>query len=94
MSNARSPSFKFLIGRAPWTMRSTFESDEFAVGYANFYLCNGAVIPPQFGDARADANARALLRGLFARREVVQLDIDATAAGGGCIHCTTQQQPA
>jgi agmatine/peptidylarginine deiminase len=27
-------------------------------------------------------------------REVVQLDIDAIAAGGGGIHCLTQQQPA
>ncbi|MNT01787.1 putative agmatine deiminase [compost metagenome] len=79
--------------RGPETVRSTFESDEFAAGYINFYVCNGAVIAPQFGDARADGNARALLRELFPKREVVQLDIDAIAAGGGGIHCTTQQQP-
>ncbi|RBB94355.1 agmatine deiminase family protein, partial [Pseudomonas sp. MWU12-2115] len=35
-----------------------------------------------------------ILRELFPGREVVQLDIDAVAAGGGGIHCTTQQQPA
>ncbi|MEL4181551.1 agmatine deiminase family protein, partial [Roseateles sp. PN1] len=28
----------------------------------------------------------------FHGREVVQLNIDAIAAGGGGIHCTTQQQ--
>ncbi|MEG0140836.1 MAG: agmatine deiminase family protein, partial [Comamonas sp.] len=30
----------------------------------------------------------------FPGREIVQLNIDAIAAGGGGIHCTTQQQPA
>ncbi|HQE31153.1 MAG TPA: agmatine deiminase family protein [Propionibacteriaceae bacterium] len=36
----------------------------------------------------------ALLTGLFPGRKVVQLTIDPIAAGGGGIHCTTQQQPA
>ncbi|MEY4909848.1 MAG: hypothetical protein RL260_3566, partial [Pseudomonadota bacterium] len=31
---------------------------------------------------------------LFPTREVVQLNIDGIAAGGGGIHCTTQQEPA
>lgn len=93
-TDAHGQRLRVEVLRAPGTVRSTFESDEFAAGYVNFYLCNGAVIAPQFGDPKADANARALLRELFARREVVQLDIDAIAAGGGGIHCTTQQQPA
>lgn len=92
-TDARGQRLRVEVLNAPRTVRPRFESDEFAAGYVNFYLCNGAVIAPQFGDARADANARALLRELFARREVVQLDIDAIAAGGGGIHCTTQQQP-
>ncbi|WP_373280988.1 agmatine deiminase family protein [Kineosphaera limosa] len=33
--------------------------------------------------------ARAAHRTLFPGREVVQLDIDPIAAGGGGIHCTT-----
>jgi len=33
------------------------------------------------------------LRRLFPGRDVVALNIDAVAAGGGGIHCTTQQQP-
>ena len=65
-----------------------------AAGYINFYVCNGAVIAPEFGDAKADRNARAALRELFPQREVVQLNIDGIAAGGGGIHCATQQQPA
>lgn len=92
-SDARGQRLQVVVLKGPETVRRTFESDEFAAGYINFYVCNGAVIAPQFGDARADANARALLRELLPRREVVQLDIDAIAAGGGGIHCTTQQQP-
>lgn len=60
----------------------------------NFYVCNGAVLAPQFGDETADAHARDTLASLFPGREVVQLDIDPIAAGGGGIHCATQQQPA
>ncbi len=59
----------------------------------NYYVCNGAVIAPEFGDADADAAAKAVLAELFPEREVVQVDIDALAAGGGGIHCATQQQP-
>lgn len=92
-TDARGQKLQVVVLKGPQTVRPAFESDEFAAGYINFYVCNGAVIAPQFGDAGADANARAVLRELFPRREVVQLDIDAIAAGGGGIHCTTQQQP-
>lgn len=78
----------------PNSVRSTYESDEFAAGYVNFYVCNGAVVAPQFGDSRTDRNTRDKLRELFPKREIVQVDIDGIAGGGGGIHCTTQQQPA
>lgn len=67
--------------------------DDFLATYMNYYVCNGAVIAPQFGDDAADAAARTVLQGLFADREIVMVDIDALAAGGGGIHCATQQQP-
>lgn len=74
-------------------MRGKYENKEFAAGYINFYVCNRAVIAPEFGDKKADDNARDVLRDLFPDREVIQLNIDGIAAGGGGIHCTTQQQP-
>jgi agmatine deiminase len=92
-TDARGRRLQVHVLPGPASVRPRLESREFAAGYINFYLCNGAVIAPQFGDVRADGNARALLRELFPRREIVQLDIDAIAAGGGGIHCTTQQQP-
>ncbi|GHD64065.1 agmatine/peptidylarginine deiminase [Streptomyces goshikiensis] len=73
-------------------IRST--DPNFVGAYANYYVCNGAVIAPQFGDGRADAAARATLQRAFPGRTVEQLDIDALGSGGGGIHCVTQQQPA
>ncbi|MFE3752754.1 agmatine/peptidylarginine deiminase [Nocardia tengchongensis] len=70
------------------------DQKDFAAGYINFYVCNGGVIAPQFGDQDGDSAARDTLERLFPGREVVQIDIDGIAAGGGGIHCTTQQQPA
>lgn len=70
------------------------DSDSFAAGYINYYLCNGGLILPAFGDAAADRLARDALQALYPTRRVVQMRIDAIAAGGGGIHCTTQQQPA
>jgi agmatine deiminase len=92
-TDARGQKLRVEVLKGPESVRKKLETPEFAAGYINFYVCNGAVIAPQFGDARADGNARSLLRELFSKREVVQLDIDAIAAGGGGIHCTTQQQP-
>jgi agmatine deiminase len=66
----------------------------FVGSYANYYVCNGAVISAQFGDQKTEAQAKAVLTSLFPGRAVVQLDVDAIGAGGGGIHCVTQQQPA
>jgi agmatine deiminase len=70
------------------------DSADFLATYLNYYVCNGAVIAPSFGDQAADERARATLTELFPGRQVTQLDIDPVAAGGGGIHCATQQQPA
>lgn len=79
---------------APTNLRYADAGDDFAAGYINFYVCNGAVIAPQFGDRDADAAAGSTLCDLFPDRKVIQLNIDGIAAGGGGIHCSTQQQPA
>lgn len=67
--------------------------DEFLSSYVNYYVCNGAVICPAFGDPEADAAAVEQLAALYPDREIVALDIDPVAAGGGGIHCATRQQP-
>jgi agmatine deiminase len=70
------------------------DSESFAAGYINYYLCNGGLILPSFGDAGADRFALTAMQSHYPNRKIVQLRIDAIAAGGGGIHCTTQQQPA
>jgi len=66
---------------------------DFAAGYINYFVINGAVIAPEFGDRAADARVFSLLSELYPDREVVQLNIDAISAGGGGIHCVTRHQP-
>ena len=68
-------------------------SPDFVSSYINYYVCNGAVIAPQFGDTSADGAARETLGELYPGREIVMLNIDALGESGGGIHCATQQQP-
>ncbi len=63
------------------------------VPYTNFYLCNGALIVPVTGQ-ETDAEALALLGGLYPDREVVPVPGVTLALGGGGVHCITQQVPA
>ncbi len=92
-TDAEGRKLEVVVLEAPSTVRKKFESDDFAAGYINFYVCNGAVIAPEFGDSRTDLAAKRELQRLFPGRDVVQINIDGIAAGGGGIHCTTQQEP-
>ena len=63
-----------------------------AATYVNFYICNGGVVIPAFGDPQ-DEVALKQIQGLFPERKVVQVNTREIAFGGGNIHCITQQQP-
>ena len=63
-----------------------------AGSYVNFYLADGGVILPQFGDPW-DEPARELLTRLYPERKVVGTPSREILLGGGNIHCITQQQP-
>ncbi|MFG2138529.1 agmatine deiminase family protein [Streptomyces sp. NPDC048650] len=67
--------------------------DGFLASYVNYYVVNGAVILPGFGDKKADSDARSIVRELYPGRKVVQLPVDTLGEGGGGIHCSTQQLP-
>lgn len=92
-TDAKGRRLKVVTLPGPDTIREAYEGRDFAAGYINFYVCNGAVIAPEFGDRAADRHTRDVLTDLFPGRAVIQLNIDGIAAGGGGIHCTTQQQP-
>ena len=66
--------------------------ERLAASYVNFYISNGAVILPQFGDIN-DGKAAAVLKEAFPDREVVPVYARDIIVGGGNIHCITQQIP-
>ncbi|WP_336096607.1 agmatine deiminase family protein [Roseovarius sp. CH_XMU1461] len=78
----------------PEPHRRRIKSLDFVASYANYYVCNGAVIAAEFGDREADEIARAALARHYPGREIVTLNVDPLGEMGGGIHCATQQMPA
>ena len=70
------------------------KSLDFVASYANYYVCNGAVIAAQFGDEEADRLAVKALQEHYPSREIITLNVDPLGELGGGIHCATQQMPA
>ncbi|WP_024801297.1 agmatine deiminase family protein [Nocardia sp. BMG51109] len=66
---------------------------DFLYSYVNFYVGNGAVYMPAYGDRHGDDRAAGILGDAFPGREVVRVEYNAVVEGGGGIHCSTQQQP-
>ncbi len=66
--------------------------DRMAASYVNFYIANGVVVAPRFGDPH-DARAQAKLAELFPTRRILTTPGREILLGGGGIHCITQQQP-
>ncbi len=68
--------------------------DEFRApgSYANFYICNAAVIVPIF-HCPQDAVALDILSQLFTDRPVIGLSAREIIWGQGSFHCLTQQEP-
>ncbi|MBK5253250.1 MAG: agmatine deiminase [Peptostreptococcaceae bacterium] len=64
-----------------------------AASYANFYIANGGVIVPTFGDEMHDKMAIQTLSKVFPERKIVGIYAREILLGGGNIHCITQQQP-
>jgi agmatine deiminase len=70
-----------------------FDGVRLPASYANFYICNAAVIVPTFNDPN-DRVALGILSELFEDRPVVGIHAVDLVWGFGSLHCLTQQQPA
>ena len=70
-----------------------FDGVRLPASYANFYICNAAVIVPTFNDPN-DRIALGILGELFRDRPVVGIHAVDLVWGFGSLHCLTQQQPA
>jgi agmatine deiminase len=70
-----------------------FEGRRLPASYANFYICNAAVLVPTFNDP-ADREALGVLGELFRDRPVIGIHAVDLVWGLGTLHCLSQQQPA
>jgi agmatine deiminase len=72
-----------------------YEGHRLAASYVNFFIANGGIIAPAFGDLVADKAAEEVFRSAFPTHKVVMIQsAREILLGGGNIHCITQQQPA
>ncbi|MCW1250581.1 agmatine deiminase family protein [Acaricomes phytoseiuli] len=92
-ADARGQSFEIIELPQPDYRRVRGSEEDFLASYTNFYIANGAVFVPEFGDRKADKNARSILQEHFSDRKIVPLGIDVIASGGGGIHCATRELP-
>ncbi|HPY39854.1 MAG TPA: agmatine deiminase family protein, partial [Thiolinea sp.] len=78
-TDANGKKLQVIKLQAPFDIRDTFLNDEFAAGYIGFYVCNGAVIMQNFGDAAADKAAKAAVQKAFPGRKIEQINVDGIA---------------
>lgn len=64
----------------------------FPCSYANFYICNEAVIVPTFQDPR-DEEALEILSVCFRGKKVIGINSKEIIWGLGSFHCLSQQEP-
>ncbi|WP_035888012.1 agmatine deiminase family protein [Legionella norrlandica] len=67
--------------------------ERLTLSYINFYLANQGIVMPAFGYESYDKAAYQLFTKIFPGYQIVQIDALDVFAGGGGIHCITQQQP-
>jgi agmatine deiminase len=90
--DAKGRPFEIVELPQPQTPRHAWNGSLLQASYVNFYLPNGAIVMPAFGDPH-DENARAVLADCFPGRDIMQIDAMDIVEGGGGIHCVTQQEP-
>lgn len=69
------------------------DEERLTLSYINFYLANKGIVMPAFGHDQQDKAAYQLFKSLFPGYQITQIDALDVFAGGGGIHCITQQQP-
>lgn len=91
MTDAKGRSIEIID--MPMPKLREIDGNRIAPCYTNFYLANGGIIAPIFGDEN-DPIALKVLESTFPEREVVGVRCEYIGVGGGEVHCITQQIPA
>jgi agmatine deiminase len=92
-------TFRLLNGKQPDIVEIpmpgpvNYEGQRLPASYANFYICNHAVITPLFR-CREDDQALKILEQCFPDRKVIGIDSVEIIWGLGSWHCLSQQEPA
>jgi agmatine deiminase len=81
---------KMRVVELPEPEYAQFEG-ETVCSYVNYYVADGAIIAPRFGDENADMEAQRILECLFPERVIEQVLLKQLPLQGGGIHCATQQ---
>ena len=61
--------------------------------YANFLVCNGAVIVPIYKQPANDALAISRIKGAYPDRKIIGVDCTSLIKQHGSLHCATMQLP-
>ncbi len=86
LENGKKPEVVYL----PMPKPVCFRGMRLPASYANFYICNHAVLVPTFNDEN-DRKALGILGGLFNDRPVIGIHAADLVVGLGTLHCLTQQ---
>ncbi|MGY3053632.1 agmatine deiminase [Pedobacter sp. UYEF25] len=80
------------IVELPMPSPIVYEDTRLPASYANFYICNAAVIVPIFDDVN-DEKALEIIQMCFQDRKVVGINSIDIIWGLGSFHCLSQQEP-
>jgi agmatine deiminase len=80
------------IAEIPMPKPVIYEGQRLPASYANFYICNHAVIVPTFR-CKEDDRAMSILEECFPDRKVTGIDSVELIWGLGSFHCLSQQEP-
>ncbi|MDL1913415.1 MAG: agmatine deiminase family protein [Bergeyella sp.] len=69
-----------------------YNGERLPASYANFYICNSAVVVPTYS-CRKDREAMEIIRKCFPDRKIVGIDSTDIIWGLGSFHCLSQQEP-
>jgi agmatine deiminase len=83
----------FRVVELPMPGRVERDGQRLPATYMNFLFVNGALLLPTYRHKKHDAKARAILRELLPKHQIVPIDCTELIWGLGSIHCLTQQVP-
>jgi agmatine deiminase len=91
MSNADGRRLN--VVELPMPRALALDGQRLPASYANFYICNAAVLVPTFNDP-SDRIALDTLAKLFPSRDIIGIHAVDLVWGLGTLHCLSQQEPA